>query len=453
MNDKEQKDRADGEEQRLDPLVKYQGNWWVMVAAATFLIAITAAVTSLVLIYGLGLSPAGKKSSSTTPETVSSSSDPVVEAVAASGYLEPEGEVISLSAPAFIEGARVEQLLVKKGDKVETGDAVAILDSRDRLEAALKLAQKQVNVAEASLARVKAGAKQGAINAQEATIERLKAELQGQIVTQEATIASLESRLQGEREAQTATIERFQAQLENAITECQRYQNLHEGGAVSASRYESVCLAEDTFREQLQEAEAVLFRIVNTLAKDINEAKANLSRTVTTLQKQIFEAEATLEEISEVRTVDVTLAEAELSRAIAAVEQAQANLDLAYVKAPRSGQILEIQTWPGELVGDRGILELGQTNQMYAVAEVYETDINQIRLGQPAIVTSDGFSGRLKGTVEEIGLQIGKKDVLGTDPVADVDVRVVEVKIRLEESDKVAGLTNLEIQAVIDVSP
>lgn len=329
---------------------------------------------------------------------------------------------------------------------------MAILDSRDRLEAALKLAQEQVKVAEASLDRVKAGAKQGTIEAQEATIERLKAELQGQKVAQEATVASLESRLQGEKEAQAATIERLRVQLKNAATECRRYQNLYQGGAVSTSLYESTCLEEETIREQLQEADAVLFRIVNTLPKDINEAKANLSRTVTTLEKQILEAEAKLAEIAEVRTVDVALAEAELSQAIAAVSQAQANLDLAYVKTPRSGQILKIHSWPGELVGDRGIVELGQTDQMYAVAEVYETDIGKIRLGNQAIVTSDGFSGQIKGKVDEIALQIGKKDVLGTDPAADADARVVEVKIRLEDSQKVAGLTNLEINAIIDVS-
>jgi HlyD family secretion protein len=56
--------------------------------------------------------------------------------------------------------------------------------------------------------------------------------------------------------------------------------------------------------------------------------------------------------------------------------------------------------------------------------------------------------------VAEIGLQIGKKDVLGTDPVADADARVVEVKIRLDPSSskQVADLTNLQVNVVIDTS-
>jgi HlyD family secretion protein len=62
-----------------------------------------------------------------------------------------------------------------------------------------------------------------------------------------------------------------------------------------------------------------------------------------------------------------------------------------------------------------------------------------------AVIKSENgsFDGELGGTVRVVGLKIGKKDVLNTDPAADVDARVVEVKILLtpESSKKVAGLT------------
>ena len=86
---------------------------------------------------------------------------------------------------------------------------------------------------------------------------------------------------------------------------------------------------------------------------------------------------------------------------------------------------------------------------MLAIAEVYESDISKVRLGQKASVTSENatFSGKLHGRVKQIGLQIGKKNVLESDPAADIDVRVVEVKILLdpESSKKVAGLTNAKV--------
>ncbi len=413
-----------------------------------------------------------------------------MDTVAAIGYLEPQGEVVQVSAPAFAEGARVDQLLVQRGDRISAGQVIAVLDSRDRLQAALEQAKTQVQVAQARLNQVKAGAKQGAIEAQSATIERLKAELEGQVVAQEASIARLQAQmtgeqqaqeatierlqaqLNGERQAQKATIERFKAQLNNAETDCRRFEMLYAEGAVSASQRDDQCLAEETVRKQLHEAEANLIRIittqhaqineaqanlnriVRTLSEQIQEAQANLNRTILTLQKQQAEAMATRAEIAEVRPVDVAVAAAELATAQAAVQQAQANLDLAYVRSPRSGQVLKIQTWPGEIVSNNGIVEIGQTAQMYVTAEVYETDIHHVHPGQTVKILSDGVVGDLTGIVDEIGLQIGTKDVLGTDPVADADARVVEVKIRLtpQDSQRVGGLTNLQVNVVIDTA-
>ena len=86
---------------------------------------------------------------------------------------------------------------------------------------------------------------------------------------------------------------------------------------------------------------------------------------------------------------------------------------------------------------------------MLAIAEVYESDIRKVSLGQQAEITSenDGFQGKLTGSVSQIGYQIGKKDVLDTDPASDVDARVVEVKIKLdpESSKKVSSLSNAKI--------
>lgn len=431
--------------------MKYQLFFKPIGQGTIVLLVAGALATGAVTIYALlNVQPAIRHLSAAPPVSKTS-----VNAVAALGYLEPQGEVINLSAPTFQEGARVEQLLVKQGNKVKAGQVVAILDSRDRLQAALIQAQEQVRVAQARLEQVKAGAKQGDIKAQDARFERTKAELQGQIITQKATVASLEAQLQGEKSAQAATIERIEAELYNARTECGRYQWLYESGAVSASQRDSICLQEKTTRERLEEARSTLTRIVTSRQEQINEATANLNRIVATEQKQIEEAQATLYAIAEVRPVDVQVARAELATAQAAVQQAQANLDLAYVRSPREGQILKIHTLPGEVVSNQGIVDIGKTDQMYVSAEVYETDISQVRTGQQATITAEGVIGDLPGTVEEIGLQIATKDVLGTDPVADADARVVEVKIRLtpEDSQRFAGLTNLQVNVVIDTSP
>lgn len=380
----------------------------------TILTVGAAMATGIVTLYSLSRSQQTSQSPSSTPLANTSA----MRAVTALGRLEPEGEVIQLSAPTSAEkAARVDQLLVQEGNRVRSGQVVAILDTRDRLQVALKQAKQQVKVAQARLAKVKAGAKTGEIAAQTATIDRLEAELRGQIA------------------AQTATIARLEAELRNAQTEFKRYQQLYQDGAISASNIDNKHLTLETVREQINEAKATLNRIVKTGPEQTNEAKATLHR------------------IAEIRPEDVQEAQAEVDSAITAVERAQADLDLAYVQTPIDGQILKIHTWPGEVVGDEGIADLGRTKQMYTVAEVYETDVGKVRLGQRATITSKAFVGKLQGTVAQIGLQIDKKDVLDTDPAADVDARVVEVKIRLDPKDshRVAGLTSLQVKVAIDI--
>lgn len=414
-------------------------------------------------------------------------SEPAIKQVTALGRLEPEGEVIQLSAPATGESNRVDQLLVKEGDKVKAGQIIAILDSQDRLEAALAQAQEQVSVAQANLDKVKAGAKQGEINAQKATIARIQVERENQIAAQNANIARLQAereteiaaqqatvaRLQAEREteiaAQQATIARLEAEVQNAQVEYQRYEMLFQEGADSASVRDSKGLALETAQqqlkeaqanlnriqasktEQIQEANANLSRIQASKTEQIQEAKANLDRITLGQQEQVYEAEATLDRIAEVRPVDINASQAEVRHAEAAVKQAQANLEQAYVRSPMDGQILKIRTHAGEKVSSEGIVDLGQTGQMYAVAEVYESDVAKIKLGQPATITSETLPEALKGTVEQIGLQVKRQNVVNTDTSANIDSRVVEVRIRLDQasSQKVSSLTNLQVTVEI----
>ncbi len=102
-----------------------------------------------------------------------------------------------------------------------------------------------------------------------------------------------------------------------------------------------------------------------------------------------------------------------------------------------------------------GIAEIGRTDEMIVVAEVPEASIGRVRLGQLASIVSDNgaFTGKLQGTVSEIGRKIGTRNVLNTDPAADVDARVVEVKIALSEQDeeRVSGLTNAKVIATIQI--
>ncbi|AFY45905.1 ABC exporter membrane fusion protein, DevB family [Nostoc sp. PCC 7107] len=343
-------------------------------------------------------------------------SSPQITTVTALGRLEPQGEIIKLSAPTANNGNRVDQLLVKQGDRVKIGQVIAILDSRDRLFAAYQQAQEDVKVAQAKMAITKAGAKTGEINAQRAEIARLEAQRLGDI------------------DAQAATVARLTSEQTNALKQYNRYQSLYEQGAISAADRDSRQLALDTAQKSLQEAQAILERIQSTSPAQLNQAKANLER------------------IAEVRPVDVKQNQAEIDRAVAAIKQAKAELDQAYVRSPMNGEILEIHTHAGEVVGTDGIVEIGQTQQMYAVAEVYQSDISKVKLGQKVRVSSDSIPGELLGKVERIDSQVKRQNVVNTDPSTNIDGRVIEVHIALDaaSSKKAAKFTNLQITAEIE---
>ncbi len=356
------------------------------------------------------------RTSSAQREMPAPVSAPMIQTVTALGRLEPQGEVIKLSAPTSNQGNRVDRLLVQEGDRVKSGQVIAILDSYSERKAALAEAEEQVSVAQAKLAITQAGAKQGEIAAQRAEIARLEAERQGNI------------------EAQAATVARLQSELQNAQTEFNRYQTLYQQGAISASQRDSKQLTLDTAQKSLQEAQVTLNRIRSTTPQELNKARA------------------TLTQIAEVRPVDVQAAQAEVNRAIATRNQAKASFEQASVRSPVDGEVLYIHTRSGEVVSTDGIVEIGQTRQMQAIAEVYQSDVNKIQVGQRARVTSDTISGELTGTVERIGSQVRRQTIVNTDPSANIDARVVEVHVNLDlaSSQRAAKFTNLQVQVVIE---
>lgn len=388
--------------------------------------------------------------SRSNPQPIPVSNEVTRDTIDALGRIEPQGEVIKVAPPSSLGDSKVEQLLVKEGDEVKANQVIAILDIHAIKKAQLESAQKDVEVAKASEQIVKAGAKSGEIEAQKSTIQRLQAQLAGQIAVDNAEIGRLEAQLQTERQAQEAMIQRLQSESSNAEMEFKRYEELYNDGGTSASILDNRKMALQTTRESVKEANANLSRIVDTLKKQIVQAKAVAQQNVATLNQQIQEAKANLDRIAEVRNVDVQKAQAEVNRAIATYKQAQEDLQLTYVRAPINGQVIKIHSNSGEVADtSKGIVELGQTSQMTVIAEVYESDIGKVRLGQKATIQSESgaFVEELQGTVSEIGKQISKKDVLSSDPAADVDVRVVEVKILLtpEDSRRVANLTYAKV--------
>jgi len=146
-------------------------------------------------------------------------------------------------------------------------------------------------------------------------------------------------------------------------------------------------------------------------------------------------------------TVRSAQANSEVARAH--LNRVRAELKRSYLYSPIDGRVLDVKAKPGEFVDAEGALILGNVQRMMAVAEVYETDIRRVRLGQRATVSSAALDADLSGKVHFIQLMVAKQDQIGTDPAARKDARIIEVDILLDDPAAVAGMTNLQVDVVI----
>jgi HlyD family secretion protein len=214
-------------------------------------------------------------------------------------------------------------------------------------------------------------------------------------------------------EAQRAEIARIESELAAANVDLRRVEQLRERNVSSVAALEQSLLHVET-RTQL-----------------LNQAKARLNS------------------MAEVRQVDMDLAAAEVEAAVADAMSAREDLAQTRIVSPAKGRVVEIHAWPREEVGPEGILELAKTDRMYVIAEVPESNIGRIRIDQRAVVTGDALAEPIHGTVERITPRIAKTSILDADPAAFSDTRVVNVKIRLDDSKIAAGFINARVVVVI----
>lgn len=293
------------------------------------------------------------------------------------------------------QGTIVAKLSVEEGDLVKTGDALATLDTFEEMLAAKELA----------LTRLEDATTQRRIESQIGDTAIASAELD-LTYTQDV----LELKIQ----SQEALVSRLEAEYQQSQRDLDRAEVLRGGDVIATSEFEDLKLSHHAAQETLKQNQTLL----RQFQRD-RELKLEMSRA--TIEQRTAEKERR----------EVLLGVNALSKALATAE---AHLERAIVRAPIDGRILKVLVHKGERVGDKPILKLGNTDSMFVIAEVYETDVGNIRTGQRATITSRAFSAKLTGAVERVGLLVAKNEFLSVDPISDVDARIVEVRIRLHDN-------------------
>ena len=206
--------------------------------------------------------------------------------------------------------------------------------------------------------------------------------------------------------AQTSVIAKYRAEVAQAEVELRRYSQLFAQGAASAETRDRRATLLSTSQASLEQAQGDR----QTLAAELAEKRATLERD-------------------------------------------RAELAKATVRAPFGGTVFKINAYPGDKVGDDGLLEMGDSSRMGVIAEVYQSDRPGIAVGQRVTITADGFAGKtIAGQVVEIARQVSRQTVFSGQAGDNVDRRVFEVKIGLApDASAIASLINyLQVNVLFD---
>jgi len=157
----------------------------------------------------------------------------------------------------------------------------------------------------------------------------------------------------------------------------------------------------------------------------MKEAQAKVEET--RQQKQLLEAGPRPETIKVARD-QVALAQADL-------EHSRQLLVKTLLRSPIAGTVIKRYLDEGEgVTPEIPILAIADMNRIWVNAEVDETDVGRIALGDPVTISSEGYPGKVfKGRIRQIADYAGERRVKPNDPAVNLGLKVVQVKIGLDQ--------------------
>ena len=199
-------------------------------------------------------------------------------------------------------------------------------------------------------------------------------------------------------------------------------------------------------RAELREADAVA-----TMARSTLERRISLEKKQSASKESVEQARADRDTadarrdlaaqrvsllVSPPRVEDVAIAQSNLEAARARLLEITAQIAKTIVRSPIDGVVLKLYRRTGETVTNlppTPIATVGDISRLRVRADVDEADVAQIMLGQSVWITVDAFRNRrFRGTVAQIGYQLGRKNFRNGNPDERVDTKILEVMIDLE---------------------
>ncbi|HKE18921.1 MAG TPA: HlyD family secretion protein, partial [Kofleriaceae bacterium] len=256
------------------------------------------------------------------------------------------------------------------------------------------------------------------------------------------------SSLRAARDQARADVVAAQAALHLAETEHKRAQDLFAADAVTRAEIDRRQAALDQARAQLEQARA---------REESARASISSGQGALQLAEGRRQAAQTGPEQLAAAQAQVALADSRVKQSESAVRTAELNLSYATVRAPAAGVVSRRNVEVGQTVApDRPLLALVATSDLWVVANFKETQVGEMRPGQPAEIDVDAFSGEtMSGHVESIAGATGARfALLPPDNASGNFVKVVQrvpVLIRIDDAHSIALRPGLSADVTVTV--
>jgi HlyD family secretion protein len=287
---------------------------------------------------------------------------------------------------SFKTAGRMTELAVREGDFVKKGDLIAKLDAAQLDQ---QLLRDQAAIASA----------QSAYQQLQTSIEYQQATLESDISTRRAELAQAQARLDdllaGSRpeeiqQAQSAVTD-AKAWNDQARSDWERAQTLFAREDISKAQYDQARAKLDSTTAQLRQAEDKSALVKEgPRAQEITGARAQVARA----QAAVQTAEANRIEIRR-KQQELAARRAEIERNTAQAGMTRTQIADATVVAPIDGVVLVKAAEAGEVIAAGStIVSLGDLEHPWLRAYINETDLGRVKVGGKARLTTDSFPGK-----------------------------------------------------------
>ncbi|HTU81311.1 MAG TPA: HlyD family secretion protein, partial [Candidatus Acidoferrales bacterium] len=278
---------------------------------------------------------------------------------------------------------RIDKILVETNQPVRRGQLLIVLDNKDEVYR-LKQAQAQYDLAVANM-RTTTQQNRGGVTQAAGTVSSQQA----QVPVAQAGVGQADAQLQVAR----AQVPAAQQAYDKALDDLHRTSALVASGDVASAQLDTARSAQAAAAAQLRGAQDQ----VTAAEADVDAAQARVSAQsagVSAAQGGLTTAQGRLAQASDPSNVEAAKAQLDI---------AKQNLAYTRIYSPIDGYVGEKNVEQGQTIGAGSTLLTLIPHDVYITANYKETQMGNMRVGQPADIRVDAYKGvTFHGHVESI---------------------------------------------------